>query len=181
MLNPFIPWLEKSHSIMANYKAGPFRATRIVGPSLLLLLALVAVCSASPVVSTSGFLKTKRQTETTTTTTETPAADTTGEMKRCHFEGNADVYGLGIRVGLYAQWLSTYISNWLHKTKVTKMRDINTCFQLAMLIALMAMANQQPDPHVIDPLIIIIQIIGSVSLRNGVLEQTIQVKTNISS
>lgn len=43
------------------------------------------------------------------------------------------------------------------------MRAVNTFFQLAMFTALVAMANQTPSPNAIDPYIVIIQIIGSVS------------------
>lgn len=142
---------------MANNKSELSGAAKIVGPSIMLLLALGAVaCSASPVMSTSDSLSTKRQASAT-------AATDTNAGATCGFAGNQDVYGLGIRLGLYAQWLSTYLSNWLHSANVTKMRSVNTCFQLAMFTALMAMANQDPKPHAIDPYIIIIQIMGSVS------------------
>lgn len=132
---------------MATPKSNISRLVRVI--PYLLLLSSVAV-SASPLLS-----KTKRQSSSLDKEALEP----------CRFEGNQDIYGLGIRIGLYAQWLSTYISNWLHNKKLTKMRDINTMFQLAMLAALMAMANtnQDPKPHVIDPFIIIIQVIGSVS------------------
>lgn len=115
--------------------------------TLLLLLALSIICSATPTTSPSTR---KRQAPPT----PSPA---------CGFAGNPDIYGIGIRLGLYAQWLSTYLSNWLHSAKVTDMRAINTFFQLAMFTALMAMANQTPSPQVIDPYIVIIQIMGSVS------------------
>lgn len=115
--------------------------------TLLLLLTLSIICSATPTPSPSTR---KRQ----TTPTSSPA---------CGFAGNPDIYGLGIRLGLYAQWLSTFLSNWLHSAKVTDMRALNTFFQFAMFTALVAMANQTPIPHMIDPYIVIIQIIGSVS------------------
>jgi hypothetical protein len=44
------------------------------------------------------------------------------------------------------------------------MRDVNTCFQLAMMIALIALATKNSDqrPHALDLYIIIMQIVGSV-------------------
>ncbi|KAF8242920.1 hypothetical protein K440DRAFT_664457 [Wilcoxina mikolae CBS 423.85] len=89
-----------------------------------------------------------------------------GENVGCGFKGNPDVYGLGIRLGLYSQWLSTLISNWFHQHNLTRMRDVNTCFQLAMMIALIALATTNRDqqnlrPHALDLYIIIMQIVGS--------------------
>lgn len=132
-----------------------FGSSRVTINVLLFLALGTIICSASPITSTPSSLKTKRQT-TTANVVETTA------VKTCGFAGNQDVYGLGIRIGLYAQWLSTYLSNWLHSANVTKMRSVNTCFQLAMFTALVAIANQNQKPHIIDPYIIIIQFIGSV-------------------
>jgi hypothetical protein len=53
----------------------------------------------------------------------------------CGYNGNQDVYGLGIRIGLYSQWTSTLISNWFHTFNLSRARDVNTFFQLAMGIA----------------------------------------------
>jgi hypothetical protein len=53
----------------------------------------------------------------------------------CGYVGNQDVYGLGIRIGLYSQWTSTLISNWFHTFNISRARDVNTFFQLAMGIA----------------------------------------------
>lgn len=36
-----------------------------------------------------------------------------GEMDDCSFEGNADLYGLGIRLGFYLQWLTTVLANFV--------------------------------------------------------------------
>lgn len=116
----------------------------------LLLLALPIICCASS--SSAPSPPSKRQT--------VPVAPS----PPCGFVGNPDIYGLGLRLGLYSQWLSTFLSNWLHSAHVTDMRAVNTFFQLAMITALVAMANQNPRPHVIDPYIVIIQIIGSVSI-----------------
>lgn len=128
----------------------------VTPPSLFIfLLTTAALVSALP----AGAPKTV--TKVANAVGQDPAAPEPDNG--CGFSGNQDVYGLGIRVGLYAQWLSTFLSNWLHQRKVTKMRDVNTCFQLAMLTALLSISNQGTATHAIDPYIIIIQIIGSVS------------------
>ncbi|TGZ78985.1 hypothetical protein EX30DRAFT_365512, partial [Ascodesmis nigricans] len=53
------------------------------------------------------------------------------------------------------------LSNWLISNKVSRMRDINTCFQVAMLFAIFSMSGQEPAPHAIDVYIIVVQIVGS--------------------
>jgi hypothetical protein len=65
------------------------------------------------------------------------AAGSTGThvLGTCGYIGNQDVYGLGIRIGLYSQWTSTLISNWFHTFNLSRARDVNTFFQLAMGIA----------------------------------------------
>lgn len=92
---------------------------------------------------------------------------TSGANSGCGFVGNSDVYGLGIRIGLYSQWLSTLISNWFHHYNLTRMRDVNTCFQMAMMISLLAVTSrsQVVRPHAVEVYIIMMQIIGSVCLR----------------
>ncbi|PWW75579.1 hypothetical protein C7212DRAFT_345521 [Tuber magnatum] len=123
-------------------------------PLFIFLVTGAALVSATPVGSP------KTITKAANAVGQDPAAPEPDNG--CGFSGNQDVYGLGIRIGLYAQWLSTFLSNWLHQRKVTKMRDVNTCFQLAMLTALLAISNQDVT-HAIDPYIVIIQIIGSAS------------------
>jgi hypothetical protein len=38
-------------------------------------------------------------------------------MATCSFEGNGDMYGLGIRLGFYIQWFSSILARWLVPTK----------------------------------------------------------------
>lgn len=50
-------------------------------------------------------------------------------------EGNFDFYGLGIRIGIYLQWFSSWISNTFNPTAAAANHDANTIFLLAVLIA----------------------------------------------
>lgn len=52
------------------------------------------------------------------------------------------------------------LSNWLVTNTVSQ--SVNTCFQLVMLVAIIAMSIQNPKPHAIDVYLIIAQIVGSV-------------------
>ncbi|KAH6880658.1 hypothetical protein B0T10DRAFT_551461 [Thelonectria olida] len=57
-------------------------------------------------------------------------------MPSCDYGGNSDMYGLGIRVGFYTQWLGTIIANWLAKKEVPGLRLANSLFIGATFIAL---------------------------------------------
>jgi hypothetical protein len=50
-------------------------------------------------------------------------------------EGNPDFYGLGIRIGVYLQWLSSWLSNTINPSGAATNHDANTTFLLAILIA----------------------------------------------
>ena len=50
-------------------------------------------------------------------------------------EGNSDFYGLGIRIGVYLQWLSSWISNSVNPDAAATNHDTNTVFLCALLIA----------------------------------------------
>ncbi|KAL9612998.1 MAG: hypothetical protein Q9167_002431 [Letrouitia subvulpina] len=53
----------------------------------------------------------------------------------CH-EGNPDFYGLGIRVGIYLQWSTAILANYLHTDGISENLDTNATFLLALFVAL---------------------------------------------
>jgi hypothetical protein len=50
-------------------------------------------------------------------------------------EGNSDFYGLGIRIGVYLQWFSSWVSNSINPDAAATNHDTNTIFLCALLIA----------------------------------------------
>ncbi|KAG8993042.1 hypothetical protein FRB90_000808, partial [Tulasnella sp. 427] len=61
-----------------------------------------------------------------------PRAD---PIETCGFEGDDNTYGLGIRLGLYLQWLSTMACNVLglfEPEEARSMKSINLCFQASV-------------------------------------------------
>lgn len=53
----------------------------------------------------------------------------------CGFDGDSNTYGLGIRLGLYMQWLSTALCHFLGSSKnneIKNMKGINLCFQASV-------------------------------------------------
>lgn len=52
----------------------------------------------------------------------------------CHIEGNADFYGLGIRIGIYLQWIASLLANRYVPDAVRNLLITNTIFLLAVSI-----------------------------------------------
>ncbi|KAF2432371.1 hypothetical protein EJ08DRAFT_130734 [Tothia fuscella] len=54
---------------------------------------------------------------------------------QCGFEGNPDFYGLGIRIGVYLQWITAFSANHLLEEAIDGNLETNTIFLLALFIA----------------------------------------------
>ena len=53
----------------------------------------------------------------------------------CGFQGNNDVFGLGIRLGYYAQLLAVTFSNYFAVSEAKALRVVNLVFLLALIVA----------------------------------------------
>ena len=63
------------------------------------------------------------------------------------FAGNSDLYGLGIRLGVYLQWVSSWLINTLNPSAAAANHDANSIFVLAIVVALavtVATGNARP-------------------------------------
>lgn len=69
------------------------------------------------------------------------------DIQKCDVDGNGDFYGLGIRVGFYAQWLSTLIVKLFVHKEIPTYRTVNLLLQLAVIVCLVFMSAQ----HTIHP------------------------------
>lgn len=52
------------------------------------------------------------------------------------FEGNSDFYGLGIRLGVYLQWIASWLTNTLSPNEAGPSHDANSIFVLAIAVAI---------------------------------------------
>ncbi|KAJ5521029.1 hypothetical protein N7463_001482 [Penicillium fimorum] len=57
------------------------------------------------------------------------------------FEGNSDLYGLGIRLGVYLQWISAWISLLLDPYSAQSIYDTNSVFVFAIMVATIVAAQ----------------------------------------
>lgn len=99
----------------------------------------------------------------------------------CGFHGDDNVYGLGVRLGVYFQWLATAVALNAVPEQSAQVETVNLCFQLSVLVALIyatAAAGYDGDGvgesggavHAIKPAeayLIYILCIGGVFSRRG--------------
>lgn len=81
----------------------------------------------------------------------------------CGFVGNGDLYGVGVRLGLYLQWAATIGANTFLPQEASNMRTINGCFQLALLIGLLYTTITDPDVFATEVIVISFFGFGSTS------------------
>jgi hypothetical protein len=92
------------------------------------------------------------------------AADTllTRQAQACdltNFEANVDFYGFGIRLGVYLQWFSSWISNTLDPENASDNHEENSIFVLAIAVAI-AVAFRTNDLKVSEVYILLLLMSG---------------------
>ena len=56
-------------------------------------------------------------------------------MASCGFQGNSDIYGIGIRIGYYTQAVAVWFSNFFFFREAKTLRAVNKLFLLALMVA----------------------------------------------
>lgn len=59
------------------------------------------------------------------------------DTEECGFVGDDNTYGLGIRLGIYLQWITSSIAYNFVPDEAVTMRGVNNCFQAAMFAGLL--------------------------------------------
>lgn len=96
------------------------------------------------------------------------ANGTAPDLNPCQFRGDDNTYGLGIRIGLYVQWITTDLAYNLLPEEASNIRAINSAFQLAnlggLLFITITKALYQPTPqlHAIECWIVLTFCLGGV-------------------
>jgi len=62
--------------------------------------------------------------------------------EHCGFEGNPDIYGIGIRTGYYTQAFSVWFANFFVLREAHVLRAVNTLFMFAMFIGLIFLSHK---------------------------------------
>lgn len=85
------------------------------------------------------------------------------KREECGFSGDDNTYGLGIRIGIYLQWITSSIAyNFVPEEAVT-MRGVNNCFQAAMFAGLLFITiTKGPALYAVEAFIMLIFCMGGV-------------------
>lgn len=73
----------------------------------------------------------------------------------CEFTGNPDLYGLGIRTGIYTQVFSTLITNHFLPGELSSTWTANIIFVSALLLAMIKSISQASDFFVVEGFILL--------------------------
>ena len=71
-------------------------------------------------------------------------------MASCGFQGNSDIYGIGIRIGYYTQAIAVWFSNFFHFREAKVLRAVNTLFLLALMVAGLIYFANPHETYVIE-------------------------------
>lgn len=73
----------------------------------------------------------------------------------CGFSGNEDIYGTGIRIGIYTQILAVWFANYFSKVEAQNLRDGVTIFSLAFCVVAVIFAADKNNVYAVDVFIIL--------------------------
>ncbi|KAE9993780.1 hypothetical protein EG327_003285 [Venturia inaequalis] len=103
---------------------------------------------------------------------------------QCGFEGNPDLYGLGIRIGVYFQWASALIIWRWYPEGRNELGGAYLVFLFALLIAMVVITARREPIHSAEILLLIYIIFGGVftvmmiGLRKSHLQKAKKIKTS---
>ncbi|KAF1993652.1 hypothetical protein P154DRAFT_540210 [Amniculicola lignicola CBS 123094] len=82
-------------------------------------------------------------------------------ISTCLLSGNADMYGLGIRIGYYLQWFGLMFAAWLCPEEVQTLRLTHTFFVAATFLAVLTQVPKAGNLDVVEIYIILLFTFGS--------------------
>ncbi|KAI9873282.1 MAG: hypothetical protein M1830_000584 [Pleopsidium flavum] len=119
---------------------------------------LILICIFISVSSCHVTLKHGSSNKGSFSNIDTRQATTQGT---CGFVGSQDIYGIGIRIGYYAQAFSTWFANFFVLREAKVLRAVNTLFMFAMFIGLIFISVDPSQTYVVEAYIMV-QIIFTV-------------------
>jgi hypothetical protein len=85
----------------------------------------------------------------------------------CGFVGNSDLYGLGIRLGLYLQWFASWLANIWLKDERRGLAETYMVFSLALFIALFVATFQDTCTYIAEIITILFIFFGGCYVAVG--------------
>ncbi|OCT53965.1 hypothetical protein CLCR_09767 [Cladophialophora carrionii] len=72
----------------------------------------------------------------------------------CPLQGNGDFYGMGVRIGIYFQWITSWLANNFLPEEIIGSLDTNSIFLLALFSTVFTYSLQGTSIRVVDVLLI---------------------------
>ncbi|KAJ9194261.1 hypothetical protein DTO164E3_5660 [Paecilomyces variotii] len=99
------------------------------------------------------------------------------------FTGDSDTYGLGVRLGIYLQWLATFLATTIRTRSARTIRTSNTIFLIANFAGLLLFTFHRPQVYAIEPLIVLFIVFGAawpfillaIQIKSGINEAILRV------
>ena len=87
----------------------------------------------------------------------------------CGFVGSSDIYGIGIRIGYYAQAFSIWVANFFVLREARALRAVNALFMFAMCIGLIFMSatpsqTYSVEAYIMIQIILVVWYVGTLDL-----------------
>lgn len=95
-----------------------------------------------------------------------PFAMNSSNIEACSFDGNPDLYGLGVRLGVYFQWFGQLFATIFNRDEELFQSTVNLFLQLAILTALMV-TTTHGKLTIVDPFITPWLFFGALSSVTG--------------
>lgn len=84
--------------------------------------------------------------------------------KPCSFQGNSDIYGIGVRYGFYLQWLATLLITIFTPSEEDTVRIVNLTIQTSIFLGIAVQSSSETNP--VEPIIVLFLMCGSLSSLN---------------
>lgn len=91
------------------------------------------------------------------------------EAIACGFKGNSDIYGLGIRLGMYLQWTAATITSGLalYPDDHHEWMDTSLMFMIAMLVAVFLLSSGQETTYFVEIFVVSLIMVGTYTTASG--------------
>lgn len=88
------------------------------------------------------------------------------DVQHCGFSGNSDLYGLGIRLGVYLQWITSQIAVYFHLEGSNDLSGAYFIFSAALMIAVFVLTLDQEKSYSVEVVLILYMFFGGfISVR----------------
>jgi hypothetical protein len=86
-------------------------------------------------------------------------------VEQCGFLGNSDIYGVGVRIGLYTQWIATLLVTLFSPEEEETFRVVNLTIQSSIFLGIAVQSAMETNP--VEPIIVLFLMCGALSSLTG--------------